>query len=368
MLYHLLTPLAEDHIFFNLFNYVTVRAAGGMITAIILSFAFGPAIIRWLRALRFGQVVRTEGPESHLKKAGTPTMGGVMIIVSTVIATLLWAKLDNPYTLITLLVLIWLGALGFLDDYLKVVRRRSEGLVGRYKLIGQGAIGLVVGGILLFSPISPIAAEWTNLPLLANYYLRISAVMFIPWVMFIVAGTSNAVNLTDGLDGLAGGLMAIAAGTFGVFAYLIGRVDTSRYLGFFYLPGAGELAIFCIALAGATLGFLWFNAHPAEVFMGDTGSLALGGALGVVAILLKIEFLLVVVGGVFVVEALSVMAQVGYFKFTARRTGTGQRLLKMAPLHHHFEKSGWSETKIIFRFWILGVLCSLIAFSTLKIR
>jgi phospho-N-acetylmuramoyl-pentapeptide-transferase len=368
MLYHLLTPLAEHHIFFNLFNYVTVRSAGAMITAIIFAFAFGARIIRWLRVLRFGQVVRTEGPESHLKKAGTPTMGGVMIILSTVLSTLLWARLDNPYTLITLGVLIWLGALGFLDDYLKVVRRRTEGLVGRYKLVGQGAIGLIVGGILLFTPVSPIPAEWTNLPLLANYYLRISTVLFIPWVMFIVAGTSNAVNLTDGLDGLAGGLMAIAAGTFAVFAYLIGRVDTSRYLGFFYLAGAGELAVFCIALAGATLGFLWFNAHPAEVFMGDTGSLALGGALGVVAILLKIEFLLVVVGGVFVLEALSVMAQVGYFKYTARRTGTGQRLLKMAPLHHHFEKSGWSETKIIFRFWILGVLCSLIAFSTLKIR
>ncbi len=368
MLYHLLTPLAEHHIFFNLFNYVTVRAAGGMITAIILSFLLGPRIINWLRVLRFGQVVRTEGPESHMKKAGTPTMGGVMIIVCTVVATLLWAKLDNPYTLITIGVLIWLGALGFLDDYLKVVRRRTEGLVGRYKLIGQGAIGLIVGAIMLFAPISPIPAEWTNLPLLANYYLKISTALFIPWCMFIVAGTSNAVNLTDGLDGLAGGLMAIAAGTFAVFAYLIGRTDTSRYLGFFYLPGAGELAVFCIALAGATLGFLWFNAHPAEVFMGDTGSLAMGGALGVVAILLKIEFLLVVVGGVFVIEALSVMAQVAYFKYTARRTGTGQRLLKMAPLHHHFEKSGWSETKIIFRFWILGVLFSLIAFSTLKIR
>jgi phospho-N-acetylmuramoyl-pentapeptide-transferase len=368
MLYHLLTPLAEDHIFFNLFNYVTVRAAGAMMTAIAIAFAMGPAIIRWLRVLRFGQVVRKEGLESHLKKAGTPTMGGVMIIVATVISTLLWAKLSNPYTLITLLVLVWLGALGFLDDYLKVVRRRSEGLVGRYKLIGQGAIGLVVGGILLLSPISPIAPEWTNLPLLATYYLKMSTFMFIPWVMFVVAGTSNAVNLTDGLDGLAGGLMAIAAATFGVFAYVIGRWDTSKYLGFFYLPGSEELSIFCIALTGATLGFLWYNAHPAEVFMGDTGSLALGGALGVVAILLKIEFLLVLVGGVFVVEALSVMAQVGYFKYTARRYGAGQRLLKMAPLHHHFEKTGWSETKIIFRFWILGVLCSLIAFSTLKIR
>jgi phospho-N-acetylmuramoyl-pentapeptide-transferase len=368
MLYHLLTPLAANHIFFNLFNYVTVRAAGAMITAVIISFLLGPAIINWLRVLRFGQVVRTDGPDTHLKKAGTPTMGGVMIIIGTVISTLLWAKLDNPYTLITLGVLVWLGALGFLDDYLKVVRRRTEGLVGRYKLVGQGAIGLIVGGIMIFMPFSPISANFTNLPLLADYYLKISTFIFIPWVMFIVAGTSNAVNLTDGLDGLAGGLTAIAAATFGVFAYVIGRVDTSAYLGFFYLPGAEELSIFCIALTGATLGFLWFNAHPAEVFMGDTGSLALGGALGVVAILLKIEFLLAIVGGVFVVEALSVMAQVVFFKYTARRTGSGKRLFRMAPLHHHFEKTGWSETKIIFRFWILGVLCSLIAFSTLKIR
>jgi phospho-N-acetylmuramoyl-pentapeptide-transferase len=368
MLYHLLAPLADRHIFFNLFGYLTVRIAAGMMTAVIISFAFGPSIIRWLRVLRFGQVVRTEGPESHLKKAGTPTMGGVLIIVSTATATLLWADLTNAYTLITLLVLVWLGALGFLDDYLKVVRRRTEGLVGQYKLIGQGAIGLIVGAILLFSPISPIPANWTHLPFVADYYLKISTVLFIPWVMFILAGASNAVNLTDGLDGLAGGLAAIAAATFGVFAYLIGRVDTSKYLGFFYLPGTGELSIFCMALVGATLGFLWYNAHPADVFMGDTGALAIGGVLGVVAILLKTEFLLAIVGGVFVIEAISVMLQVGYFKYTARRYGSGQRLFRMAPLHHHFEKSGWSETKVIFRFWILGVLCSLIAFSTLKIR
>jgi phospho-N-acetylmuramoyl-pentapeptide-transferase len=368
MLYHFLAPLASQHIFFNLFNYLTVRAAGAMITAVIIAFAFGPGIIRWLRVLRFGQVVREEGLESHYKKAGTPTMGGVLIIASTVISTILWAKLDNSFVMIALLVLIWLGALGFLDDYLKVVRRRSEGLVGKYKLVGQGLIGLIVGGILLASPISPMPANWTSVPLLADYYLRISTVLFIPWVMFIIAGCSNAVNLTDGLDGLAGGLMGIAAFTFGVFAYLIGRVDTSRYLGFFYLPGAGELTVFCIALVGATMGFLWFNAHPAEVFMGDTGALALGGALGVVAIMLKTEFLLAIVGGVFVVEAMSVMAQVTYFKYTARRYGSGKRLFKMAPLHHHFEKAGWSETKVIFRFWILGMLCSLIAFSTLKIR
>jgi phospho-N-acetylmuramoyl-pentapeptide-transferase len=368
MLYHLLFPLADEYGVLNLFRYVTFRAAGATATSILISFLMGPPIIRWLRVLRFGQVVRKEGPETHLKKAGTPTMGGVMIIAATVVATLLWARLDEAYTWIAVGVLLWLGALGFLDDYLKVVRRRTEGLVGRYKLIGQGAIGVVVAALLLLLPIEPIPANWTQLPFVAKYFVNIAPIVFIPWVMFIIAGSSNAVNLSDGLDGLAAGLCAIAAATFGIFAYLIGRVDTSAYLGFFYLPGAAELAIFCVALGGATLGFLWFNAHPADVFMGDTGALALGGAFGAVAILLKTEFLLAIVGGVFVVEALSVMAQVGYFKYTARRTGVGQRLLKMAPLHHHFEKSGWSETKIIFRFWILGVLCSLIAFSTLKIR
>ena len=296
-------------------------------------------------------------------------MGGLLILVSTALSTILWADITNRYVIITLLVFLWLGALGFLDDYLKVVRKRTEGLVGRYKLIGQGLLGLIVGAVLLIWPLSTaVEPTWTTLPFLAKYYLRISTIFFIPWVMFILTGSSNAVNLTDGLDGLAGGLTAIAAATFAVFAYLVGRVDTSRYLGLFYLVGSGELAVFCVALAGATLGFLWFNAHPAEVFMGDTGALALGGALGVVALLLKLEFVLAIVGGVFVVEALSVLGQVGYFKYTARRFGQGKRLLRMAPLHHHFEKSGWTESKIIVRFWILGLLCSLIAFSTLKIR
>jgi phospho-N-acetylmuramoyl-pentapeptide-transferase len=368
MLYHLLWPMADQYGVLNLFRYVTFRAAGGMGTAILITFLIGKPLINWLRVLRFGQVVRSEGPETHLKKAGTPTMGGVMIILATVVATLLWARLDNPYTWIAVGVLLWLGALGFLDDYLKVVRRRTEGLVGRYKLIGQGAIGIIVGLILLYVAVSPIPATWTQLPFIAKYFVSISPIVFVPWVMFVIAGSSNAVNLSDGLDGLAGGLCAIAAATFAVFAYLIGRFDTSRYLGFFYLPGAEELSIFCVALTGASIGFLWFNAHPADVFMGDTGALALGGALGAVAVLLKIEFLLAIVGGVFVIEALSVMAQVVWFKITVRRYGAGRRLFKMAPLHHHFEKSGWSETKVIFRFWILGVLCSLIAFSTLKVR
>jgi len=369
MLLHLLAPLADEHIIFNLFRYITFRAVAAMVTASLLAFIFGPRVIRWLRVLRFGQVVRTEGPESHLKKAGTPTMGGLLILISTLIATLLWADIANRYVLITLAVFVWLGVLGFLDDYLKVVRRRSEGLVGRYKLTGQGLIGFLVGITLLLWPLSTsVEPTWTSLPFVSDYHINIWVGLFVPWVMFIITGSSNAVNLTDGLDGLAGGLTAIAAATFAVFAYLVGRVDTSRYLGLMYLPGSGELTVFCVALAGAALGFLWFNAHPAEVFMGDTGSLALGGALGTVALLLKLEFLLAIVGGMFVVEALSVIGQVGYFKYTARKYGQGRRLLKMAPLHHHFEKSGWTESKIIVRFWILGLLCSLIAFSTLKIR
>lgn len=368
MLYHLLAPLADVHIAFNVFRYITFRSAGAMATALVLSFVMGPIIIRWLRSLRVGQVVRDDGPENHLDKAGTPTMGGLLIVVATLISTLLWAEVANPYVLLALAVFLGMGLLGFLDDYLKVVHRHTEGLVGRYKLVGQGMIGLLLGGFLLLFPISPIDPTWTSIPFVSDYYLVILAPLFIPWIMLILAGSANSVNLTDGLDGLAAGLTAIAAGTFGIFAYLIGRVDTSTYLGLFYLPGSGELAVFCLGLAGAALGFLWFNAHPAEVFMGDTGSLALGGAIGVVALLLKAEFLLAIVGGVFVLEALSVILQVGYFKYTTRRWGRGERIFRMAPLHHHFEKAGWAESKVIIRFWILGLLFALMAFSSLKIR
>jgi phospho-N-acetylmuramoyl-pentapeptide-transferase len=368
MLYYLAEPLFDDFILFNLFNYITVRAGGGMATALFLSFLFGPRVIRWLRRLRVGQVIRQEGPKTHLQKAGTPTMGGALIILATLVSTLLWARIANWFVIISLVVLVWLGSLGFLDDYLKIVRRRPEGLVGRYKLVGQGVLGALVGSFLLWHPVSIVPPTWTSLPFFANHVLVLMSIVFVPWVMFVLAGTSNAVNLTDGLDGLAGGLSAIAAGTFGVFSYLIGRADTSRYLGLLYMPGSEELTVFCFALAGAALGFLWFNAHPADVFMGDTGSLAIGGALGVVALLLKAEFLLVIIGGVFVIEALSVMVQVSWFKYTARRRGQGERLLLMSPLHHHFEKAGWEESKIIVRFWILGLLFSLIAFSTLKIR
>jgi phospho-N-acetylmuramoyl-pentapeptide-transferase len=256
-----------------------------------------------------------------------------------------------------------------MDDYLKVVRKKTEGLIGRYKIVGQVSIGLLLGIFLISVPISDIPATWTQIPFFKTYHVDfIYPWAYVLFVAFIITGSSNAVNLTDGLDGLAAGLTAIAAGTFGVFAYIMGRVDASDYLNLFYLPGAGELAIFCVALAGGCIGFLWFNAHPAEVFMGDTGSLAVGGVLGAIAVLLRAEFLLAIIGGVFVMEALSVAAQTLYFKWTRHRTGTGQRIFRMAPLHHHFEQVGWAESKVIIRFWIMGILFAMIAFATLKIR
>ncbi len=368
MLYHFLVPLSEYSIVFNLFRFQTFRAAGALVTAFLVAFYLGPPIIRRLRLLKVGQVVRTEGPKTHLGKSGTPTMGGVLIVLATVIPTLLWAELTNGFTLTALAVLVWLGVLGFMDDYLKVVRKKTEGLIGRYKIVGQVSIGLILGAVLIAVPFTDVPATWTQIPFIKTWHVDLSWWAYILFVAFIITGSSNAVNLTDGLDGLAAGLSAIAAITFGVFAYAMGRIDVSDYLNLFYLPGAGELAIFCVALAGGCLGFLWYNAHPAEVFMGDTGSLAIGGVLGTVAVLLKAEFLLAIIGGVFVAEALSVAAQTLYFKWTKKRTGTGRRIFRMAPLHHHFEQIGWHESKVIIRFWILGIVFSMVAFATLKIR
>ncbi|MDR0787956.1 MAG: phospho-N-acetylmuramoyl-pentapeptide-transferase [Gemmatimonadota bacterium] len=369
MLYHFLAPLSEYHIIFNLFSYQTFRAAGAVVTAFLTAFLLGPPVINRLRMLKVGQVVRVEGPKTHLGKSGTPTMGGVLIVFATVITTLLWADLTNRFTLTAMVVLIWLAALGFMDDYLKVVRKRTEGLIGRYKIVGQVTIGLLLGLLLILAPFSEVPATWTQIPFFKTYHVDFTyGWAYILFVAFIITGSSNAVNLTDGLDGLAAGLTAIAAATFGIFAYVMGRVDASDYLNIFYLPGAGELAIFCVALAGGCIGFLWFNAHPAEVFMGDTGSLAVGGVLGAIAVLLRAEFLLAIIGGVFVLEALSVASQTLYFKWTRHRTGTGQRIFRMAPLHHHFEQMGWPESKVIIRFWILGLLFAMIAIATLKIR
>ncbi|HXF94823.1 MAG TPA: phospho-N-acetylmuramoyl-pentapeptide-transferase [Gemmatimonadales bacterium] len=373
MLYHLLVPLAKKHIVFNLFTYITFRAAAATVTALILGFVVGPWIIRKLRDHKVGQVVRAEGPASHQGKRGTPTMGGLIIILATVIPTLLWARLDTRYVLVAVVATLWMGAIGFIDDYLKIVRGKSQGLVARWKLAGQITFGLALGGYLLMFPLAErLPAASTQLPLLKYELLVLWAPLYLVFVTVVVTGSSNAVNLTDGLDGLAAGLTAIAAGTFAIFAYLFGRFDASRYLGVYYLPGAGELTIFCLALLGASLGFLWFNAHPAQVFMGDTGALAIGGALGTVAIMLKAEFLLLIAGGVFVAEAVSVMVQTTVYRWHRRTRGKeyadAHRVFRMAPLHHHFEKLGWTEPQVVMRFYILGVLCAALALATLKIR
>ena len=368
MLYHLLPGLADVHGVFNVFVYITFRAAGAVVTSLLIAFALGPIVIRRLAAANVGQVVRESGPATHHAKAGTPTMGGIIMIASAAISTLLWAELTNWYTVVALVSLLWMGAIGFLDDYLKVVQGKARGLVARYKMIGQWTFGLGLGAFLLWNPISPHPTTWTTVPFFSDLAAVFPAPIFVLFTGWVVSGSSNAVNLTDGIDGLAAGLVAISAATLGIFAYIAGRTDTSAYLGFFYLPGAGELTIFAVALAGAAIGFLWFNAHPAQVFMGDTGSLALGGALGVMAILLKAEFLLAIVGGVFVMETVSVAMQIGWFKYTRRRFGEGRRIFRMAPIHHHFEQLGWPETKVVIRFWILGVLFAMLAISTLKIR
>jgi phospho-N-acetylmuramoyl-pentapeptide-transferase len=348
--------------------YISFRAAGAVVTSLIIAFAVGPVVIRRLQRANVGQVVRDTGPETHLAKSGTPTMGGIIIIGAATLSTLLWADLTNSYTVLALVSLLWMGAIGLLDDYLKVVQNKTRGLIARYKMIGQWTFGLALGAFLVWRPISPHPTTWTTVPFFSDVAAVFAPPVFILLTGIVISGTSNAVNLTDGLDGLAAGLTAISATTLGVFAYVAGRTDMSTYLGFFYLPGAGELTIFAVALAGAALGFLWFNAHPAEVFMGDTGALALGGALGAMAILLKAEFLLVIVGGVFVLETVSVILQRGWFKYTRRQHGEGRRLFRMAPIHHHFEKAGWPESKVVIRFWILGVLFAMLAFSTLKVR
>ncbi len=375
MLYHLLAPLGRDYILLNLFNYISFRAAGAVVTALVIAFWFGPVIIRQLTKHKVGQVVRTGLLASHDVKRGTPTMGGLIILLATVVPTLLWAPLTNRFVVVAILATLWTGAIGFLDDYLKVVQGKPQGLIARWKLAGQCSFGIALGLYLWLQPVVPE----TTLPSTATVlpFVKYTVVLFLPllyvgFVTFVVTGTSNAVNMTDGLDGLATGLTAIAAGAFAFFAYIFGRVDMTSYLNFYYLPGAGELTVFCAALMGGAIGFLWFNAHPAQVFMGDTGSLAIGGALGTVAILLRAEFLLLIIGGVFVAEQMSVILQMGVYKFHKRTRGReyadAHRVFRMAPLHHHFEKKGWAETQVVVRFWVVGLLCALVAFATLKIR
>jgi phospho-N-acetylmuramoyl-pentapeptide-transferase len=375
MFYHWLAPLGKTHIIFNLFNYISFRAAGATVTALLLAFVVGPAVIRRLRARKVGQIIRAEGPASHQSKRGTPTMGGLIILLATIVPTLLWAPVNNRFVIVAMLSILWMGCIGFLDDYLKIVQGKSRGLVAKWKLVGQVSFGVMLGVFLATNPVvstETIPATGTTLPFFKYLVVNFAPWLYVAFVTVVITGSSNAVNLTDGLDGLATGLAAISAAAFAGFAYLFGRVDATTYLNLFYLPGAGELAVFCAALMGATLGFLWFNAHPAQVFMGDTGSLAIGGALGTVAILLKAEFLLLLIGGVFAAEAISVLVQTGAYKWRRRTRGKeyadNHRVFRMAPLHHHFEKLGWTETTVVTRFYILGLLCALVALSTLKVR
>jgi phospho-N-acetylmuramoyl-pentapeptide-transferase len=345
----------------NVFRYITFRTAYAAITALLTCFVLGPPMIGWLRRVRFGQKVREEGPQSHLQKAGTPTMGGLLIVTAIVIPTLLWGNFHSRPVWLALLATVWLGALGFLDDYLRVVKGLPKGLLGRYKLVGQIVLGAVIGLILIIWPEPGMTVTTTHVPFMKFRFIDFG-IFFVPFVIVVITGSSNAVNLTDGLDGLASGLVAIASVAFAGMCYVSGHLKFSEYLNISHLRYAGELTVFCASVLGAALGFLWYNAHPADVFMGDTGSLALGGALGTVAVLIKREFWLVLVGGVFVAEALSVMIQVASFKLW------GRRVFRMSPLHHHFELLGWAESRVVLRFYIVGALLALLSLSTFKLQ
>ncbi|MEP7011547.1 MAG: phospho-N-acetylmuramoyl-pentapeptide-transferase [Acidobacteriota bacterium] len=358
MLYELLYPLHERFAVFNVFRYITFRAAAAIVTALLLSWLLGPWFIRTLRRLSVGQNIRELGPQAHQVKAGTPTMGGLLILFALIVPTLLWGNLRNRYLWLAMGVTVAFGAVGFLDDYLKVKRRQNLGLTARTKFLLQVVAGLGLGLALWAIP------EFDS-TLAFPFFKRLViplGLAYVPFVVLVLVGASNAVNLTDGLDGLAIGATTVAAGTYALFTYVGGNKVIANYLQISYVPGVGEVAVFCSALVGAGLGFLWFNSHPAEVFMGDVGSLSLGAAIGSVAVLAKQEILLVVVGGVFVMEALSVIIQVASFKLR------GKRVFRMAPLHHHFELSGWAEPKVIVRFWILSILFALLSISTLKLR
>jgi len=362
MLYHILYPLTQYVSGFNLFKYITFRTAGATVTAIIICLIFGPFFIRLLKKFQVKEKIREEGPVSHRRKEGTPSMGGLIILAGIIIPTFLWGDMSNFYVLVLLLTTLWLGLIGYMDDYLKIVKGQPRGMVARKKLIAQVILGLLFALLLKYLAPDSYYDGTTGIPFLKNYVLALGF-LYVPFIIVVITGASNAVNLTDGLDGLAIGLCGICFLTFGGIAYVTGRLDFSNYLQIEYLPGTGELTVYCGAAIGSCLGFLWFNSHPADVFMGDTGSLALGGALGAVAIMLKKELLLIIVGGVFVVEALSVIIQVISYRYRG-----GKRVFKMAPIHHHFELIGWSESKVVVRFWILGALCALLTLATLKIR
>ena len=362
MLYYLLYPLRNSIVGFNVFRYITFRTAFAALTALVISFILGPWLIEKLRAIKMGQYIRQEGPQSHQQKAGTPTMGGILINIAILIPTILWADILNPYVWIILFVTFGYGAIGFIDDYRKMAKKQNEGLTAKEKFTMQIVVALLAGLAIAYLPsIHNNYSTVLTFPFLKFLHLNLGW-FYIPFIVVMLVGASNAVNLTDGLDGLAIGSTLIAAVTYTILTYAAGNFRVADYLRIAWVPQAGELAVFCGAMVGASLGFLWFNAHPAEVFMGDVGSLALGGAIGCLAVMIKQEILLVLVGGLFVIEALSVIIQVASFKLT------GRRVFRMSPLHHHFELSGWKETKVVVRFWIIAIIFAMLALATLKLR
>ena len=367
MLHSLAQYLAQDVRAFNVFGYITLRAVLASMTALAISFFVGPTMIRKLTDYKIGQAVRDDGPQTHLIKAGTPTMGGALILVAIAITTLLWADLRNHYVWIVLLTTLGFGVVGWIDDYRKIVHRNPKGLSAKSKFLGQSIVAFVAGAYLAFSAELPAQTELI-VPFFKTVAIPLGAIGFIFLTYFVVVGTSNAVNLTDGLDGLAIMPTVMIGSALAIFAYVAGNAVFARYLGLPHIPGAGELSVFCAAIAGAGLGFLWFNAYPAEVFMGDVGALALGAALGVTAVIVRQEIVLFIMGGVFVVETLSVMIQVTYFRYTKRKYGAGRRIFLMAPLHHHFEQKGWKENQVVVRFWIITMMLVLFGLSTLKLR
>ena len=362
MLLMLAQWLSQDIRGFNVFNYITLRAVLAAMTALVISFTAGPSVIRWLAAKKIGQAVRTDGPQTHLVKSGTPTMGGALILIAIGVTTLLWGDLANRYVWVLLIVTLGFGAIGWYDDWKKVVYRDPKGLASRWKYFWQSVIGLVVAIYLAMSATLPAEMELI-VPFFKTVSYPLGAIGFVILTYLVIVGSSNAVNLTDGLDGLAIMPTVMIGGALAIFSYVAGSAVFSKYLLMPYIPGAGELAVFLGAMVGAGLGFLWFNAYPAEVFMGDVGALALGAALGTVAVIVRQEIVLAIMGGVFVAETLSVAAQVLYFKFTG-----GKRIFRMAPLHHHFELGGWKETQVVVRFWIITIMLVLVGLSTLKIR
>ena len=369
MLYHFLYEMNGDVPGFSVFRYITFRTGGAVVTALLIAFIFGPRMIDWMRAKQGkGQPIRLDGPQSHIvEKAGTPTMGGVLILVCLIVSALLWARLDNPYVWVVLGVTAGFGLLGFYDDYLKVSKQTAAGVVGSMKLVFQFAVAFAAGAACVYTlqgtqGIDPQVATGVPIPFIKDVFVPLGLLGMIAFAGFVIVGSSNAVNLTDGLDGLAIVPVMIAAGSFGMIAYLTGNAIYTDYLGIVYVPEVAELSILCGAVLGAGLGFLWFNAPPAMIFMGDTGSLSLGGMLGAIAVATKHEIVLAIIGGLFVFEALSVMIQIASFKLT------GKRVFKMAPVHHHFEQLGWKEPTIVIRFWIIAVILALIGLSSLKLR